>query len=130
MPKGVKRELNLGEEIMDLDRVLLVSIRRNLSVARRFAQESTDPVLKATLEKFLGKHILTPKDVALENPEPIVPMTEKDKKVYRLNRYLSILSDADVQNLLELTKSMYRMRKVSDNTAADADLVDPKEPVI
>ncbi len=130
MPKGVKRELNLGEEIMDLDRVLLVSIRRNLSVARRFAHESTDPVLKAALDKFLVKHILTPKDLELDNPEVPVPMTEKDKRVYRLNRYLSSLPNSDVQNLLELAKSMYRMRKVSDNTEGDAELPDSNEPVI
>ncbi len=128
MPKGIRRELNLGEEVMDLDRVLLASVKRNLSVARHLAKESSDPALKVILEKFLIKHILTPKDVALEKPMDTEPMTEKDRKAYRLNRYLSVLSETDMQNILELAKSMYRIRKVPESSDVDIDNLDPKVP--
>lgn len=111
---------------MDLDRVLLASVKRNLSVARHLAADSSDPVLKAALEKFLTKHILTTKDMPSEKPVIPEPMTEKDKRIYRLTRYLSVLSDTDMRNLLELAKSMNRMRKESDPAEMEIENQDQK----
>ncbi len=121
MPRGIKKELGLADEIVGVDRTLLASIKKNYSLAKLMVRTSPDKDVKETLEKFLEKHFLTPKDESKENLANAEPVTEKDKHIYRLNRYLSDLTEYDIQNLLELSKSMYRIHNAATLSDGKSD---------
>lgn len=129
MPKGIRKQRSLGEELVGLDRMLSAAARKNLSIAERMAKESQEPEAKAVLEKFLSRHLLRPKvDATPEKKPATVPTTEKERRIQRLSGYLPALTDWDLANLLELAKSMHRFQsagkprkpKASGNGAADA----------
>lgn len=112
MTKGIKRELSLEEEIIELDRSLLASLRRNLSLAERQRKGASDEQGRILLERHLSRHVLNAKKSQEPAPEVSGSDLEADKRIRRFDRYLAALSDPDLENVLDLVKSMYRSRKV------------------
>lgn len=123
MTKGIKRELSLEEEIIELDRSLLASLRRNLSLAERFCKGKSDEQGRALLERHLSKHVLSAK----KSPEPALeastPEMETNKRLRRFDRYVAALPDPDLESVLDLVKSMNRSRKAPSSGKARARIV-------
>jgi hypothetical protein len=111
MTKGIKRELTIEEEIVELDHLLLAALRRNLGLAERLRKSLPDEKGRALLEKHQSRHVLNGK----KNQEAVsqAPATESeaDKRIRRFDRYLAGLPETDLQNVLDLVKSMHRSRK-------------------
>jgi hypothetical protein len=108
MPKGIKNPLTLGEEIRELDRILHASVRKNLIVMRKLLEETRDEDAKRVLSEILSKHSPTPQESDAEPAEGPAPLSEREKASRRFLRLLNTLPVSDVQNLLELAKSMKR----------------------
>jgi hypothetical protein len=111
MTKGIKRELSLEEEIIELDRTLLASLRRNLSLAERMGKGASDEQGRVLLERHVSKHVLNVRKSQEPAPEVSAMDVEANKRIRRFDRYLAALPDSDLESVLDLVKSMYRSRK-------------------
>lgn len=114
MPKGIRKQRSLAEELVGLDRMLMSVVRRNRSIAEHMAKESADPQARIVLERFLERHMLgqKPDNQELAKQET-APVTDRDRRIQRLNSYLPVLTDWDIENVMELIKSMHRFQMAS-----------------
>lgn len=116
MPRGIRKQLSLAEEIIDLDRLLLVSVRKNLSLAERANREDGNGDNKEVLKRFLSKHPLRkekePEQTILQEPKPV---SERERKIERCVRHLRTVSDPNLLTLVEVIKSMSRQETAAQN---------------
>lgn len=111
MPKGIRQETSLGADIVDLDRMLMASVKRNLQVAERVAGETEDKDLKSILEQFRSRHMLVPGRVRPEVKAAKAPLSDRDRRVEKISRGLAVLPDVDLHNVMELVRSMVKSHK-------------------
>ena len=112
MPKGHKRELNLSAGLIESDRSLLYSVRRNIDLAEQLLRLPIGEGEKSELEVYFGRHPLNkPKSVEpVEAPASRI-LTGRERLSERLIRMLAALSESNLNHLYELAKSMGRMEK-------------------
>lgn len=128
MPKGIRRTLTLGEEIRELDRILMSSVRKNLAVARKVAEESAEGEETGILRGLLKNHSLLVQDSPQEPKVDPPPLSERERITQKLGHFLSALSETDLLMLTELARSMRRSKrevteqgKAKDSAASPAD---------
>ena len=110
MTKGIRRELSMEEEVIELDRMLMALVRRNLALAVRLSGKGGDEKANDLLKRYLARHVLVPKEKPIAKDQ-IVDQTEDGKRIRQFDRYLNALPDQELQNVLDLVKSMYRVQK-------------------
>lgn len=110
MTKGIRRDLSVEEEVIELDRMLMALVRRNLALAVRLSVNGSDEKVNDLLKRYLGRHVLVPKEKSLPK-EQSADQIEEGKRVRQFDRYLNALPDRELQNVLDLVKSMYRVQK-------------------
>lgn len=110
MTKGIRRELSMEEEIIELDRMLMALVRRNLAMAVRLSGKGGDEKESDLLKRYLARHVLVPKEKSIPKDQ-IAEQTEEGKRIRQFDRYLNALPDRELQNVLDLVKSMYRVQK-------------------
>lgn len=132
MPKGIRRTLTLGEEVRELDRILMSSVRKNLAVARKVADESTEEKESGILKGLLKNHALMVQDSPQEQKVDPPPLSERERITQKLGHFLSALSESDLLMLTELARSMRRSKreateqgKAKDSAASTADSESP-----
>ena len=111
MTKGIKRELSLEEEVVELDRLLIASMRRNLSLAEGLQKNASNEKGRTVLERHFSRHALVAKKGPVTPPEESTTVSETDKWIRRFDRYLAALPEEDLENVMDLVKSMCRSRK-------------------
>jgi hypothetical protein len=112
MTKGIRRDLSVEEEVIELDRMLMALVRRNLALAVRLSVNGSDEKVSDLLKRYLGRHVLVPKEKSLPK-EQSAESTEEIRRVKQFDRYLNALPERELQNVLDLVKSMYRVQKPS-----------------
>jgi hypothetical protein len=110
MTKGIRRELSVEEEVIEMDRMLLALVRKNLALAGRLSANGSDEKASDILKRYLGRHVLLPKEKSLPK-EQSADQIEESKRVRQFDRYLNALPERELQNVLDLVKSMYRVQK-------------------
>jgi hypothetical protein len=113
MTKGIRRELSMEEEVIELDRMLMALVRRNLALAVSLSGKGGDEKANDLLKRYLARHVLVPKEKAIPKDQ-LADQTEEGKRIRQFDRYLNALPDQELQNVLDLVKSMYRVRKPGD----------------
>jgi hypothetical protein len=114
MPKGIKRSLSMGEELREMDRALLGSVRKNLSLIRKYAEASSEEE-RAILKEVLENHpLITPEKPSVE--ETPKPLTERERLIEKVAGRIPQLEDPDLRMLLDITRSM-RQRTRPGNPA-------------
>lgn len=104
MPKGIKRSLSIGEELREMDRSLLGSVRKNLSLIRKYAESSSEGE-RTILQEILGNHpLITPEKLPVE--ETPKPLTERERLIEKVTGRIPQLEDPDLRMLLDITRSM------------------------
>ena len=105
-----------GTDLMEMDRMLLVLARKNLARIQHLSETITDDAQKTTLVRFISKHALLSPKKADEGEKPVV--SESERKLSKLARYMELLTDSEVSVLMEWAKSLHRQRKVRPRTSA------------
>ena len=105
-----------GTDLMEMDRMLLVLARKNLARIQHLSETLTDEALKTTLVRLISKHVLLPPKRPEESTKPVV--SESERKLSKLARYMQALTDSEVSVLIEWAKSLHRQRKVRPRTSA------------
>jgi hypothetical protein len=110
MTKGIRRELSMEEEVIELDRMLMALVRRNLALAVRLSGKGGNEKANDLLKRYLSRHVLVPKEKSIPKDQ-VADQTEEGKRIRQFDRYLNALPDQELQNVLDLVKSMYRVQK-------------------
>lgn len=105
-----------GTDLMEMDRMLLVLARKNLARIQHLSETLTDDAQKTMLVRFMTKHPLLPPKKPEESAKPVV--TESERKLSKLVRYMQLLTDSEVSVLIEWAKSLHRQRKVRPRASA------------
>lgn len=121
MPKGIRQETSLGEDIVDLDRMLMASVKRNLQVAEKVAGESGDKDLKSLLERFRSRHMLVLGRAQPEAEKEKPTLSDRERRVEKISRGLSALPDVDLHNVMELVRSMVKSHRGEKQSRSGKD---------
>jgi hypothetical protein len=126
MTKGIRRELSMEEDVIELDRMLMALVRRNLAMAVRLSGKGGDEKANDLLKRYLARHVLVPKEKAIPKDQ-LADQTEEGKRIRQFDRYLNALPDQELQNVLDLVKSMYRVQKPGGSRRAKGKSVKGSE---